>query len=77
VGDVTTPGISTIRVRLNGKERDISPGLPISGLLAELELGEKLVVVERNGSILNRSGFAETILQPGDVLEIVHFVGGG
>jgi thiamine biosynthesis protein ThiS len=77
MGDVTAPNEAMINIRLNGKERVVKPGLPVAGLLEELELREKLVVVERNGSILSRSEFAETIIEPGDVLEIVHFVGGG
>ena len=77
MGDATAADKLTIGIRLNGRERTVSSGLSISGLLDELELREKLVVVERNGSILSRSEFAETILEPGDVLEIVHFVGGG
>jgi thiamine biosynthesis protein ThiS len=77
VGEVTAPDTSMISIRLNGKERAVSAGLPVSGLLEELDLREKLVVVERNGSILSRSEFAGTLLESGDVLEIVHFVGGG
>jgi thiamine biosynthesis protein ThiS len=36
-----------------------------------------MVVAELNGEIVHRSRFPETLLGPGDVLEIVHFVGGG
>jgi thiamine biosynthesis protein ThiS len=77
VGEVTAPGTSMVHIQLNGKERAVSTGSTVSGLLEELDLREKLVVIERNGSILSRSEFADTLLEPGDVLEIVHFVGGG
>jgi thiazole synthase len=33
--------------------------------------------VERNGEMVPRSTLAEVVLADGDVLEIVHFVGGG
>ena len=75
--EITVPGGTTIAVTLNGKPRDIPSGQTVSGLLEELDLRERLVVVERNGSIVNRAEFPATSLAAGDVLEIVHFVGGG
>jgi thiamine biosynthesis protein ThiS len=37
-----------------------------------------MVVIEHNRAILrNREAYASLILMDGDVLEIVHFVGGG
>jgi thiamine biosynthesis protein ThiS len=64
-------------ITLNGKQRDIPEGQRVSDLLADLELQERLVVVEHNKSILPRNSYADVILEDGDVLEIVHFVGGG
>jgi len=66
-----------ITVTLNGKTREVPAEQTVSGLLEELDLQERLVVVERNGSIVNRADFPTTSLAAGDVLEIVHFVGGG
>jgi thiamine biosynthesis protein ThiS len=64
-------------ITLNGKQRDIPEGQRVSDLLADLELQERLVVVEHNKSSLPRNSYADVILEDGDVLEIVHFVGGG
>lgn len=36
-----------------------------------------LIAVERNGSIVKRSDYDKTVLQDGDTVEIVQFVGGG
>ena len=66
-----------LHVTLNGKLRSIETGTTVSGLLEQLELQDRLVVVERNGAILRRPDFGTTALLSGDVLEIVHFVGGG
>ena len=46
-------------------------------LLEALGLNPALVVVERNRQILDRSRYAEVEVDAGDVLELVHFVGGG
>ena len=66
-----------IRVRVNGKDHRVPPGLTVTGLLEELGLNPALVVVERNREILDRSGYGETPVNAGDVFELVHFVGGG
>ena len=67
----------TIRVELNGKERDVRAGLTVSDLLETLDLEPGLVVVERNREILARARYDEVAVREGDRLELVHFVGGG
>jgi sulfur carrier protein len=53
-------------------------GWTLATLLAELALDPRLIVVERNREILrDRNAFDEVKLQDRDVLELVHFVGGG
>jgi thiamine biosynthesis protein ThiS len=49
----------------------------VAGFLAAHEIDPDLVVVERNGEILRRAAFDAVQVEPGDELEIVHFVGGG
>jgi len=46
-------------------------------LLDELDLGSKKVAVELNKAIVARDTYQTTKLTEGDVIEIVHFVGGG
>lgn len=67
----------SIRIRLNGKEREIPGGGTVQDLLRSLDLRPELVVVERNREILDRDTYGEVVVGPGDVLELVHFVGGG
>jgi len=68
---------SSIRITLNGEEREFPPGLTIRGLLERLDLHERLVVVERNREIVRREKYAEVTVSAGDTIELVHFVGGG
>jgi sulfur carrier protein len=70
-------GGDTVRITLNGRTRDVPAGLTVSGLLAHLELHPRLVVVEHNREILDRSRYDETGVRAGDGIELVHFVGGG
>ena len=67
----------TMRIRLNGKDREVSRGLTVRSLLEELELHPGMVVVELNREILERDGYDAVPVSEGDTVELVHFVGGG
>jgi thiamine biosynthesis protein ThiS len=65
-------------ITVNGVERLIPSGSSIGALLSSLSLDARAVVVEHNGGILrDRDSLPSVILRGGDVVEIVHFVGGG
>ena len=78
---MTTPLVhepSTLALTVNGDPRSVAAGTSLSDLLASLKLDPRLVVIEHNRTILrDRDAYASLILSSGDVLEIVHFVGGG
>jgi thiazole synthase len=65
-----------ISLTVNGEPRRTDVAT-IAELVSELQLKPEKVAVERNGSIVPRSKLADAALADGDVLEIVHFVGGG
>ena len=67
----------TIEVVVNGDARTIEAGHTVKSLLESLELHPGLVVVERNKEILDREEYDRVEVEAGDVLELVHFVGGG
>jgi thiamine biosynthesis protein ThiS len=66
-----------VSLTLNGEARGFEGPLTVAGLLTELGLDSRKVAVERNLEIVPRSSYAEVWLEPGDSLEIVHFIGGG
>ncbi|MDH3296683.1 MAG: sulfur carrier protein ThiS [Gemmatimonadota bacterium] len=66
-----------MQIEVNGKPREVDTALSVAGLITDLELDGRLVVVELNRQIVRHTERADVILQPGDRLEIVHFVGGG
>jgi thiamine biosynthesis protein ThiS len=67
----------TIKIRLNGKDREVAGGMSVKGLIESLELNPALIVVELNRQILDREQYEETPVSSDDVVELVHFVGGG
>ncbi|MDP6350899.1 MAG: sulfur carrier protein ThiS [Alphaproteobacteria bacterium] len=66
-----------MRIIINGENRDFSAPLTVSALLESLGLDARKIAIERNREILRRAAFAQTPLEDGDALEIVHFIGGG
>ncbi len=61
---------------VNGEQKEIGP-LSVLGLLELLEIDPRRVAVELNLEILPKPDYATTVLQDGDRIEIVQFVGGG
>jgi len=63
-------------VKVNGTELEIA-GKSVSEYLATTSYDPKRIAVERNGDIVLKSQYNATVLENGDSLEIVSFVGGG
>jgi len=66
-----------IEIIINGESRQIAAESTVTDLIHDLKLTPERLAIEHNLHILPRSAWAETRLQTGDRLEIVHFVGGG
>jgi sulfur carrier protein len=66
-----------MQIQLNGAAFELADAQTIASLLELLQLGERRVAVELNLDLVPRSLHASTQLQAGDVLEIVHAIGGG
>jgi thiamine biosynthesis protein ThiS len=64
-------------IEVNGETRALTGPLCVAGLIAALGIDTRKVAVERNEAIVPRSLYDATWLNPGDRLEIVHFIGGG
>ncbi len=64
-------------LEVNGELRPVQPGQSILALLNELGINPTHVVIEHNGGIPQPGSWEEVLLQPGDRLEIVRFMGGG
>jgi len=64
-------------VTVNGEGREVPESTTVRGLIEIYELTGGPVAVERNGEVVPRAEHATTALADGDVVEIVHFVGGG
>jgi sulfur carrier protein len=66
-----------MRLTVNGDAHDVPNGTTVRALLELLALTVGPVAVERNGDVVPRAEHARAVLAEGDVIEVVHFVGGG
>lgn len=66
-----------MHIHVNGELRDIADGLTVAALLDALAIRGERVAVEVNLEILDRATFASRVLQAGDKVEILSFIGGG
>ena len=72
----SNPAPAPLSLTVNGEPHRAQPG-SVADLVRALALDPAKVAVERNGEIAPRSQLATIAIAEGDVLEIVHFVGGG
>ena len=66
-----------MEITVNGDRRALPAPISVRQYLESLEIDPVRVAVELNMEILPKSEYVTTLLKEGDVLEIVHFVGGG
>lgn len=69
--------IMSLSITVNGEAKSIEAQQSVWVFLEGLQLDPKKVAVERNLEIVSKSLFKDVILEDGDQLEIVHFIGGG
>lgn len=66
-----------MHIRLNGEPHQLEGPLTVTELLHRLGIDPRRVAVERNLIVVKRAQYGETLINDGDEIEIVNFVGGG
>jgi sulfur carrier protein len=70
----SAPGLT---LSVNGAPMAVPQGSTVLDLLALCGLPAQKIALERNLEIVPRSAYGSTLLEAGDAIEIVHFIGGG
>ena len=68
--------LEVFMVKIKGEELNIA-GKTVAEYLQATNYDPTRIAVERNGDIVPKAQYAETVLQDGDSVEVVSFVGGG
>jgi len=66
-----------MKITINGETKEVRNGMTVTELLQDIKTPAIGVAVELNRAIVPRSLHASTVLEDGDLLEIVKMVGGG
>ena len=66
-----------MQITCNGETKKISANTTLASFISRMELNPDTVVVECDGTIIKRDEYDTLILQEGNVLELIRFVGGG
>ena len=66
-----------IKIKLNGKNINIKSNITVNDLLINYKIPIKMVAIELNKQILDKSKIKKKFLKNDDAIEIVHFIGGG
>lgn len=64
-------------ITVNGQKQDIEAGTTMQQLLEKLNLQGKVMAAAVNMNIVKQDSWDKHILQEGDKLELLDFVGGG
>jgi len=62
---------------LNGDPHELAGPLSVTDLLSSLAIDPRRVAVEHNLAVVKRVAYDATLVDDGDAVEIVNFVGGG
>lgn len=66
-----------MKISLNGEPFEVAGPLTVDRLLVQLEIDQRRVAVEHNLVVLKRTTYDSTMINEGDEVEVVNFVGGG
>lgn len=66
-----------MKIHINGQVHELPADATLASLIEQLALTGKRIAIELNQEIIPRSEHANTSLNEGDQLEIVHAIGGG
>ncbi|ODU42669.1 sulfur carrier protein ThiS [uncultured Aquimonas sp.] len=66
-----------MQIQLNGEARELPAGTTVAALIEQLGHAGRRIAVEVNREIVPKSRHAEHALADGDVVELVHALGGG
>ena len=69
--------LNVAKIQLNGSSYEINNETNLNQLINKLKIQKPKVAIEVNGAIVEKNKYPKVILNKGDEVEIVHFIGGG
>ena len=69
--------LKKIKIKVNGEIKSIVDNLTLHELINDLKIPIKKVAIEFNKEIVDKKKLKKIRLEKHDIIEIVHFIGGG
>jgi thiamine biosynthesis protein ThiS len=66
-----------MKLTVNGDPHECGEGLTVEGLLREKSYSFPLRVILVNHQVVKREQVPSTVLRDGDVVQVIHLIGGG
>ena len=68
--------IEMLTVEINGEKRQIQESSTVAGLLVDIGIAGRRVTVKRNSEEVHKNSYDVTVVENGDIYEIVENIGG-
>ena len=66
-----------MKITCNGETKEITSNTTLASFIRDMDLNPDTVVAECDDRIIKRDEYDTLVLQEGNVLELIRFVGGG
>jgi sulfur carrier protein len=66
-----------MEITINGEKVGLSKVITVSNLLDDLNIKREALAVELNKDVLPKAEYDSKVIEDGDIIEIIQFVGGG
>lgn len=66
-----------MEAKINGKKEQLNAGLTLNDLLVNRKVRPEMVAVEINGNMVDRDIYKSTVINEGDEVEYLYYMGGG
>ena len=64
-------------MKVNGEQIQLTKATTLEEFLKEQGYNIQRIAIERNDEIVPRENFSDVMLKDSDIIEVVHFMGGG
>ena len=64
-------------MKVNGEQIQLAKATTLEEFLKEQGYNIQRIAIERNDEIVPRENFSDVMLSDSDIIEVVHFMGGG
>lgn len=64
-------------MKVNGEQIQLTKATTLEEFLKEQGYNIQRIAIERNDEIVPRENFSDVMLSDSDIIEVVHFMGGG